>query len=214
MGARKKRSSSLKPKREHGGSLSVGKRRSYRAFNPKLSLHVTLKSDFAVGPRSLFRHKKLILSILRKNQLRFNVKAYTYALAGNHLHLLIKGQTREDIQNFFRVFAGHIAQRILIECPLVLKPGGAPQICNTDRLKCCGLNNHATSILKFSGGDKVKEGCKKNQRKFWKFLIYSRVVTWGREFKRVCGYIEKNVLETLHLIAYEPRLHNRKLNSS
>ena len=200
MRARKKRSSSLKPKREHGGSLSVGKRRSYRAFNPKLSLHVTLKSDFAVGPRSLFRHKKLILSILRKNQLRFNVKAYTYALAGNHLHLLIKGQTREDIQNFFRVFAGHAAQRILIECPLVLKPGGAPQICNTDRLKCCG--------------DKVKEGCKKNQRKFWKFLIYSRVVTWGREFKRVCGYIEKNVLETLHLIAYEPRLHNRKLNSS
>ena len=181
MGVAKKKFLIQKPKREHGGSLSVGKRRSYRAFNPKLSLHVTLKSDFAMGPRSLFRHKKLILSILRKNELRFKVKVYTYALAGNHLHLLIKGRTRVDIQNFFRVFAGHTAQRILLECPLVQKPGGAPRIA---QVPVNGSRQRSTKGC----GDKVNKGCKKNQRRFWKFLIYSRVVTWGREFKRVCEY--------------------------
>ena len=163
-----------------------------------------------MGPRSLFRHKKLILSILRKNQQRFNVKVYTYAMAGNHLHLLIKGRTRVDIQNFFRVFASPTAQRILLECPLILKPGGAPQIPGIPQVPVNGSRQRSTKGC----GDKVNKGCKKNQRRFWKFLIYSRVVTWGREFKRVCEYIEKNVLEALHLIAYEPRTQNQKLNSS
>src|SRR5438105_1069511 len=102
-----------KLKREHGGSLSVGKRRGFRPLNPKLSLHITLKSEHALGSRSLFRHKKLILAIKNKAARRFNVRVYNYASAGNHLHLLIKGQSRENIQNFLRVFSGHIAQGIL-----------------------------------------------------------------------------------------------------
>jgi len=55
------------------------------------------------------------------------VKVYNYALAGNHLHLLIKGSSREEIQNFFRVFAGHAAQRILKDFPLTKTvEGGCP----------------------------------------------------------------------------------------
>lgn len=179
-----------KPKREHGGSLAVKKRRSFRPMNSKLSLHITLKSQHAVGGRCLFRHKKRILFVMRKASKLFHVKVYNYAIAGNHLHLLIKGPDRESLQNFFRVFAGHTAQGILRDCPLTLakpkpgapEPGGAP-----------------------ANSAKTREPCKKNQRKFWSYLLYTRIVTWGREFKRVHIYIEKNVLETLHVIAYEPR---------
>ena len=185
-----------KPKREHGGSLSVGKRRSFRPLNPKLSLHITLKSEHAMGPRSLFRHKKMILSVMHKARSRFNVKVSEYAVAGNHLHLLIKGESREEIQNFFRVFAGHVAQNILKNCPLPITPGGAPQ--------------KSPSSSRGSQAAMEKKGCKKNQRKFWSYLIYSRLVTWGRELKAVRNYIKKNILETLNMIAYEPRLGVRK----
>ena len=180
-----------KPKREHGGSLAVRRRRSYRPMNTRLSHHITLKSQHAVGGRCLFRHKKRILYVMRKASRLFHVKVYNYAIAGNHLHLLVKGPDRESLQNFFRVFAGHTAQGILRDCPLSLpKPqrGGAPP-------------NSA----------KTREPCRKNQRKFWSYLLYSRIVTWGREFKAVSAYIEKNILETLRVIVYEPRNKGRKL---
>lgn len=168
----------------------MGKRRSLRPMSPRCSLHITLKSHHAIGVRSLFRHKKTILIIKHKASKRFNVKVYNYAITGNHLHLLIQGPNRESLQNFFRVFAGHTAQRILQDAPLPKKPGGAPQ--NLE----------------------LKKGCKKNQRKFWSYLLYSRVVTWGKEFRRVDLYIEKNTLEALQLIAYEPRKPAKKKENS
>ena len=104
-------------KREHGGSLTVGQRRSRRPLDLKQSLHVTLKSHCAFGGRCLFRHKKMIRSVLLRSAQRFNIRIYNQAIASNHIHLSIRGKTREDIQNFFRVFAGHTAQQILKEAP-------------------------------------------------------------------------------------------------
>jgi hypothetical protein len=43
---------------------------------------------------------------------------------GNHIHLLVKANNREGLQNFFRVVAGHSAQRILKEFPLSQNVGG------------------------------------------------------------------------------------------
>lgn len=170
-----------KPTRlEHGGSLVMGRRRAKRKFSPKKSLHVTLRSRHANGKRSLFRQKKLILKIMRNSQRLFDVKVYNYAICGNHIHLLVKGNNRLSIQNFFRVFAGHTAQQILKQFPLSNAE---------EKLNC-------------------KKQCKKNQRKFWGYLIYSRSVTWGWDFECVYYYIEKNILETLNLIAYHrPNQH-------
>jgi REP element-mobilizing transposase RayT len=189
-----------KPKKEHGGSLAVGKRRAARPLKIKQSHHVTLKSHHAVGPRSLFRHKKMILSLINKNSVRFQVKVYEYAIQGNHIHLLVKAQSREGLQNFFRVFAGH-AQRILKDHPLKVDPGSAP----ADRKSDSERSQKKQSV-----------GCQKNQRVFWSYLLYSRVVSWGREFKKVAAYVQKNTLELLQIIAYQPRLSakNKNQNSS
>jgi REP element-mobilizing transposase RayT len=171
-------------RKEHGGALSVGRRRSRRPLSAKDAHHVTLRSEFAIGERSLLRHRPLIEGVIKKASRRFNIKVYRQAICRNHIHLLVKGKRRVDLQNFFRVFAGHIAQGILTFHPY--KPheeGGAPA---------------------------RKKGCKKNQRKFWQLLIYSRVLTWGREFKTVADYIMQNTLEALHLIAYSPRLPRRR----
>ena len=170
-------------KREHGGLWSINSRRSRRPMNMKTPLHITLRSELAYGPRSLMKHQNLIRRVMRKAASRFTVKVCEYAICGNHLHLLLKSNYGIDIQNFFRVLAGHIAQRILDEHPLTSKErGGAPGI-----------------------SDGARKGCAKNQRKFWGLLLYSRVVTWGREFRSVTKYILQNTLEALHIIPYQER---------
>ena len=167
------------PTREHGGALSIGRRRRRRTLSTREPLHLTLRSESAHGRRSLLLHKAIIIAVLKKAERLFRVKTYRFAICGNHLHFLVRGKTRVELQNFFRVLAGHIAQNILWHCPLTpaeLKESQAQQ-----------------------------RGCKKNRRKFWALLIYSRILTWGREFTRVADYILQNTLEALNKIAYQPR---------
>lgn len=123
------------------------------------------------------KHKMLIRRITLKASKRFGVQVYEKAICGNHLHLLIRAKSKLGAQNFFRVLAGHIAQEILRQFPLSKKErGGAPE-----------------------------KGCKKNQRKFWSVLLYSRIVSWGRDFANVTNYIIQNTREALGLIPYQAR---------
>jgi REP element-mobilizing transposase RayT len=167
---------------EYGGVLSIGKRRRQRPPSTKKPIHLTLRSDFAKGSHSLLRHRLLIRRIAKKTSARFNIKIYRHAICGNHLHFLISGKNRLELQNFFRVLPGQIAQQILTQFPVTdaerVKRGGTP---------------------------KITKACKKNPRRFWSFLTYTRLVTWGREFTTVAKYIEQNVLEALQVIAYTPR---------
>lgn len=184
-----------KIRREHGGSLAVGKRRSRRPLNMRLSHHITMKSHHAIGKRSLFRHKKMILSLMKKNAFRFQVKVVEYAIQGNHLHMLVRAQSREGLQNFFRVIAGHSAQKILQKFPLQDTTGGAPVEDQKSRAGGAQAGRE----------EQAQDGCAKNRRKFWSFLLYSRVVSWGRDFSAVVSYIQRNTLELLQVIAYQPR---------
>jgi REP element-mobilizing transposase RayT len=207
----------IKPtKKEHGGIHSFGRRRSRRPLTTKEPLHVTLRSDFARGSRSLLRHRPLINYVIQKASLRFDIRVYQKAICGNHIHLLIRGRNRTDIQNFFRVVAGHIAQRILKEFPLLaserdrgLSGGGGALNFNVGTQAGGALNlsrgsAHGAQKDVAEKSEKPK-GCTKNRRKFWALLIYSRAVTWGREYKTVSNYIHKNILEALNIIAYTPR---------
>jgi len=188
----------------HGGEHSINKRRSKRPLNTKQALHVTLRSEFAQGHRSLIKHKNHINYVIRKAANLFNIHVYEKAICGNHLHLLIKGGKKVQIQNFFRVVAGPIAQEILRQFPLTQANredyrGGAP-----------GNSNGGGAPRKSKKNSEKKKGCKKNQRKFWQLLIYSRIVSWGKEFKTVTQYILRNTLEALNIIAYQPRRTERK----
>lgn len=143
-------------KREHGGSLSIGKRKSQRPLSVKRPIHLVLKSSLAVGSRSLLRHRPLVEKIINKSKKRFNIRVYEFAIVSNHIHLLIKGYSRKDLQNFFRTVAGHIAQEILRRCPL-----------------------NCSEAVEAGGAPRTKEN------KFWQSRIYSRIVTWGREWQQL-----------------------------
>lgn len=185
-------------KNEHGGSLATGKRRSRRNLSIKQAHHVTLKSNLASGGRCLLKHQSLIKGILYKSAQRFNVRVYQLAIAGNHVHVLVKARSRLGMQNFFRVFAGHTAQQILKVCPLPRDGGGASGVAP------------GGALTPASSGT----CCRKNQRRFWGYLIYSRILTWGREFRIVKSYIIQNSLEVLGLSAYKPRIAQRRFSSA
>jgi REP element-mobilizing transposase RayT len=42
----------------------------------------------------------------------------------------------------------------------------------------------------------------------WLFRPFTRIVEWGRDFKRTCGYVEMNELEAWGYIPYQPRGRN------
>ena len=46
---------------------------------------------------------------------------------------------------------------------------------------------------------------RKASHKMWERRPYSRVLSWGREFKNVLTYIERNVLEAMGRISYVAR---------
>lgn len=133
------------------------------------------------------RHQQMINAVIRKAAKRFRISVYEKAICGTHIHLLVRGKSRFEIQNFFRVVAGHIAQNILKIYPVHPKEkprrGGASK-------------------------DVRRNTCKhpKNQRKFWAALIYTRMLSgWGREFRTVKNYILQNTLEALGIIPYQER---------
>lgn len=171
-----------KARGEHGGSLALSKRRSRRPINIKNPVHLVLRSDLANGSRSLLRNQVLILRILQKFSWRFRIRVYEKAICGNHIHLVVRAHSRRDLQNFFRVFAGQVAQEILLKFPLQKREEKA----------FVGLRGGTPMHLK-------------NQRTFWSLLLYSRIVGWGRDLRGVIAYVIQNTKEALGLVAYKKR---------
>lgn len=186
-------------RKEHGGSLSIKKRKTKRPLSRKNPFHVTLRSDFAKGKRSLLRHKNLIYKIIGKASRRFNVKVYEQSICGNHIHLLVKSHYKINLQNFFRVVAGHIAQQILNQFPITQMERFVVE----NRHNQIPENSYYNDLK--SDFVPLKSSHLKYQRKFWGALIYSRLVRWGKDFKNVLAYIEMNTLEADGWIPYQPR---------
>ena len=166
-----------KQKTEHGGSFAIKKRRAKRPLNPKNAHHLVLRSELARGERSLFKNKALAMRILVKYAKKFNIRIYGKCINTNHIHLHVKGRTKEDLQNFFRVFSGQVAQELLLKYP---------------------LQKHESPPS--PGGTHPK-----NKRSFWSTLIYSKIISWGREYQNVQSYIIRNIRESLGLIPYTER---------
>jgi hypothetical protein len=74
-------------------------------------MHVTLRASSARGSWSLLQKKnrRFVDDTIAKAGRRWGVKVYEKANAGNHLHLLLKAQTRRGFANFLRVLGAQIA---------------------------------------------------------------------------------------------------------
>ena len=99
---------------EHGGDLRRGKRKTRRPIATKRSMHFVLRSERAKGRWSFLQkaNAAFIRRLLPKLAKKFHVTLYEMSTNSNHIHLLLRGKTKEGIQKFLMVSSGQIAQRI------------------------------------------------------------------------------------------------------
>jgi REP element-mobilizing transposase RayT len=71
-----------------------------------------MRAECARGELSMLHPKnaRRVDRMVRRMAARFDVRILQYANVGNHLHILIKAKTREDVQNFLRAAAGSVAR--------------------------------------------------------------------------------------------------------
>ena len=99
---------------EHGGAVRQGQRKLKRPFDPKNTVHLILKSSRAKGDWSFSRVKNgrqikhWVYQLAQKNR----VKVYRLTNSGNHLHLLVKAETKKDFQNYLRALTGIISRLV------------------------------------------------------------------------------------------------------
>jgi REP element-mobilizing transposase RayT len=159
-------------RKAHGGSLATSRRRTRRPLLNRKPVHLVLRTDFATGSRSLTKNRPLVVTILRKYARRFKVRIYNFAICSNHIHCLIKGKSRRLLQNFFRVVAGQIAQKLLHLHPFT-------------RMEDARLERQRAQ----------KPAHPKNLRTFWSYLAFTRIVGWGKDYRNVTAYITQNTKE-------------------
>ena len=108
---RSKLKTELRPRRTHGGTLSLKKRKTARPFSPNSPVHLVLKSARAKGLWSL-KHRKnqaRVNSMIYVYAKRFKVQVYRASNVGNQLHLLVKAREKKHLADYLRVLAGRIA---------------------------------------------------------------------------------------------------------
>lgn len=165
--SRQKQLSFLKPSpRQFGGSLLRGNPKEKRPLPVKGTLHLVLKSERAFGARSMLAksHVTQIDLLVRKQAAACGVKIYHFVNVGNHLHLVVRIQSRVFYRRFIRSVSGLIAR-------LVLKKERGPQ----------NPKENEKSI-----------GKKSRKFVFWVARPFTRLVIWGRDYNNLSKYIKKN----------------------
>lgn len=101
-------------RKEHGGTIALGRRKLARPVDPKRPLHLVLRSSRAKGSWSMLAspHRKRVEHLTKTLAPKFGIKIYRFANVGNHLHLVVKCQTHEGFKGFLRLLAGKIALTI------------------------------------------------------------------------------------------------------
>ena len=178
-----------------GGALLDGKRKSFRPLSSKDSIHFVLRSEWAAGKDSflVLRNKKAIESILKRFAKKFGVKIYQQAITSNHIHLLLMIANRYLYRSFIKAVSGMIASHVMGQQTFKIF-AKSRSLLVADSVAGDGVTKRQTSD---TSTDKPQG--------FWQFRPFSRVVNWGRDFKKCTDYLKQNVLEALGFIPYTVR---------
>ena len=167
-----------------GGALLKGRRKSIRPLTSKDSIHLVLRSPWAMGSESFLnrRHYRRINKIINRFAKKFGVRIYQRAINSNHLHLLLRITNRRLYRSFIKAVSGQIASHVMGQQSF--------------------LDFSKTRAIPVTGDGSVSSNASSG---FWEFRPFSRVVNWGRDFKMCVKYLKQNVLEAFGFIPYKPR---------
>ena len=140
-------------KKEFGGALLQGKRKTKRPLSTRHPIHLVLKSS----QQNLFNPGNLSLEKLIRSQARkFGIQIYDLALNWSHIHLLFRLRDRNAYTKFVRSLTAILAMKIR-----KMKP---------------------------------------DLKAIFSLRPFTRILTWGRDFKRGLDYQILNQMEALGLI--------------
>jgi len=141
-------------KKEFGGALLQGKRKSARPLSTKQPIHVVLKSTHS---RPFHPNSRKLEKIFRTQAQKYGIKIYDLALNWSHIHALITIPSRQAYLAFIRTLTAAIVM----------------------------------AISKLTG---------QSLKGLFNLRPFTRILSWGREFASVRGYLELNQMEALGLI--------------
>lgn len=99
--------------RGFGGGLQKSHPKIKRPVSRTRAMHLVVRSSHAKGDRSLLRKARRVVAIVMRQGKLSGVKLYRFANAGNHLHLIVRPESRESYNKFIRATLGLIAREIL-----------------------------------------------------------------------------------------------------
>ena len=102
----------FKMRKEHGGELGKGVRKEARPLSVKRPMHITVRSSWAKGDLSFLRRRNalFIKGLMRSLTARRAVTVYEMANSGNHLHLLLRTRTKDDLHGFMRELTARLSR--------------------------------------------------------------------------------------------------------
>jgi hypothetical protein len=159
-------------KKEFGGSLLLGKRRSKRPLSTKHPIHLILKAD----QKEVFNPSSQKLnSLIRKTAQLFHIQIYDLAVNWSHIHFLIRLKQREDYVKFIRALCSLLTEFSKL----------------SDPKRPLGKSNTQTA----QGTDSMSQ-----IRKLFTLRPFTRILSWGRDLKSVFNYLKINQMESFGLI--------------
>lgn len=108
--------STYRPNDSFGGGKSHSTHpKTKRSFSRKNAIHITMRSEFAVGGRSMLStaHRDRVDRIVRDFAAKFQLKLYRFVNVGNHLHIVVKAPSRLSLSRFLRTISALIARLVM-----------------------------------------------------------------------------------------------------
>ncbi len=106
----------MQSRNHFGGSKLKSNPKTARPLSTKQAIHLILKSAHtAYGPLSLLHSKNVdkIHNLVTRQAKHCGVRIYRFVNVGNHLHLVVKIQSRALFKSFLRAVTGLIARHAL-----------------------------------------------------------------------------------------------------
>ena len=96
-------------KKQFGGELLIGKRKTQRPLSTKKPIHLVLRSDTV----KLFTpYNSSLEKLIYRTAGRFQIRIYDLALNWNHIHAVIMINDRKDYVAFIRALTSLISTKI------------------------------------------------------------------------------------------------------
>jgi REP element-mobilizing transposase RayT len=174
----------------HGGSLRQKRAgRKARPLSTREPIHLVFKANRERIKGGLRNAKRfaLIHRILRKYAKRFWIKVEQVSIQHDHIHFVIRAPRRAKFWDFFRVFAGQVAQQFEKE--------GLLSVANRD------IKGRRSESATGTPGRVHKAS--KSLLRLWKYRPFTRVVVGWKAYQIVRDYVQLNEKEVTGQIRYQ-----------